>query len=446
MKKTFFTSVLIYALLFQFPCISQNAGNTPKTKPGTVGSNPKQDIKGAVKPPALVGPGIESVTGQALYSFPRDHAWHGGDFYQSNDFNEWHYITVLGRDLKTGERISIFWVPLSQGWIAAEGRPLHNVLFAFHNLDTGEFHTSMPYITGPLKTEGSAADAKDFYFRYSIDDKKNGFTTEYRHEAETWKFSGYNTQDDKWNQPFRLDMTSVAEAPGYVPMAYWGLESIGVDPQQRQNPETMYGLSYYYTAPKMATKGKVQLKDRTVEFEGDGWFEHQWGNFRNTLQYRYFWAWFRFTNGDTMTFRQYYEGTDFQNPHYNVGRYLYMNAKFERSYGFGPACKVIPMKMWTSPKSGKSYPWYGRLETPHGTFYYEPTFPEQEGNALAGAYIEGVIQLRAGSPDGPIVATGFTEMISLTDQMPDGNDPSLGPKVTRSLPENQDGPWKPKGN
>ena len=396
------------------------------------------------KMPPFAGPGVETTSGQAIYSFPRDHAWHGGKFYQTNDFNEWHYITILGRDLKTGQRVSIFWVPLAQGWMADENRPLHNCLFAFHNMDTGEFHTSMPYVTGPLKTEGSAPDAKDFFFRYAIDDGNNGFVTDYRHATETWAMSGYNTKDDKWNQPFRLDMTATLDSPGYVPMAYWGLESIGVDPQQRQNAETMFGLSYYYTAPKMAAKGKVALKDRTVEFEGDGWFEHQWGNFRNTLQYRYFWAWFRFTNGDCMTFRQYYEGTDFRNPHYNVGRYLYMDGKTsERSYAFGDSCKVIPMKMWTSPKSGKSYPWYGRIETPQGTFYYEPTFPEQEGNALAGAYIEGVIQLRSGSPEGPIVATGFTEMISLTDPLPDGNDPSSGPALTRTLPDDPALPWSP---
>ena len=106
--------------------------------------------------PPLQGPGIEMSSGQAIYSLPRDHAWHGSEFYQTNDFNEWHYITVLGRDLDTGERISVFWVPLSQGWVAKEGRPLHNVLFAFHNLDTGEFHTALLYITGPMTTEGSA--------------------------------------------------------------------------------------------------------------------------------------------------------------------------------------------------------------------------------------------------------------------------------------------------
>lgn len=314
-------------------------------------------------------------------------------------------------------------------------------------MDTGEFHTSMPYITGPPQTEGSAPDAEDFYFRYAIDDGKNGFITDYRHKTETWAMSGYNTKDDKWNQPFRLDMTATLREPGYVPLAYWGMESIGVDPQNRQNPETMFGLTYYYSAPAMLAKGTVQLKDRTVTFEGDGWYEHQWGNFRNTFQYRYFWAWFRFDNGDVISFRQYYEGEDFRNQHYNVGRYLFMDGKtYQRSYAFGDSIRVIPSKMWTSPKSGKSYPWYGRLETPQGTFYYEPTFPEQEGNALAGAYIEGVIQLRSGSPEGPIVATGFTEMISLTDPLPDGNDPSMGPAITRALPEDPNLPWTPEIN
>ncbi|MCA1788345.1 MAG: carotenoid 1,2-hydratase, partial [Thioalkalivibrio sp.] len=338
-----------------------------ETSPAPAGQPSATDM------PPLQGSGIETESAQAVYSLPRDHAWHGGDFYQTNDFNEWHYITVLGRDLDTGERISVFWVPLSQGWVAKEGRPLHNVLFAFHNLDTGEFHTALLYITGPMTTEGSAPGADDFHFRYEIDDGKSAFTTAYTHANETWEFGGYTTEKDDWNEPFRLSMSSQAKAPGYVPMAYWGLESIGVDPQHRQNPETMFGLSYYYTAPDMASSGELEVAGRTVRFEGTGWFEHQWGNFRNTYQYRYFWAWFRFEeSGDLLTFRQYYEGEDFRNPNYNVNRYLYMDGEtYERSYAFGPAFKLIPERMWTSEKSGVVYPWYGRIETPQGTYWYE---------------------------------------------------------------------------
>ncbi|TVS05771.1 MAG: hypothetical protein EA413_06490 [Cyanobium sp. PLM2.Bin73] len=416
--------------------ISTDAGSFMARAPGV--SSKRQ--------PPFQGPGVETQSGQAVYQLPRDHAWHGGDFYQTNDYNEWHYITALGRDVKTGERISVFWVPLAQGWVADDARPLHNVLFAFHNLDTGEFHTSMVYVTGPLATQGSAPNAKDFWFKYAIDDGKNGFTTTYDYPTETWGFSGYNTKNDKWNQPFKLDMKATLTSPGYVPMAYWGLESIGVDPQDRQNPESMYGLTYYYTAPRMAVTGSIEVGGRTIKFEADGWFEHQWGNFRNTYQYRYFWAWFRFNNGDTMTFRQYYQGEEFKDPRYNVNRYLFMDGTtHKRSYAFGPSIKVVPLKMWTSPKSGNSYPWYGRLETPQGTYYYEPSHPEQEGYGLAGAYIEGVIQLREGSPEGPIVATGFTEMISLTEPFDDGSDPSMGPPISRSLPEDPQLPWTPQG-
>jgi len=400
----------------------------------------------AEMPPPVKGAGIETQTGQALYQLPRDHAWHGGDFYQSNDYNEWHYITAIGKDVETGERVSIFWVPLAQGWMANEEkeRPLHNVLFAFHNLDTGEFHTSMPYVTGPLETQGSGPEADDFWFKYTIDDGKNGFSTEYDQRSETWSFSGYNTKDDKWNQPFRLDMTATLQEPGYVPMAYWGFESIGADPQDRQNPQTMHGLTYYYAAPSMAVEGTVEVGGRTIDFDAEGWFEHQWGNFRNTLQYRYFWAWFRFDNDDVMTFRQYYQGENFQDPQYRVNRYLFMDGEtHKRSYAFGDSFKLIPSKMWTSPKSDKQYPWWGRIETPQGTYYYEPTFPAQEGYGLAGPYIEGAIQLREGSPDGPVVATGFTEMIMLTEPYEDGTDPSYGPPVSRSLPEDPDGPWSP---
>jgi hypothetical protein len=147
-----------------------------------------------------------------------------------------------------------------------------------------------------------------------------------------------------------------------------------------------------------------------------------------------------------MTFRQYYQSDGFQDPRYNVNRYLFMDgATHKRSYAFGPAIKVIPLKTWTSPKSGKPYPWYGRLETPQGTYYYEPSHPEQEGYGLAGAYIEGVIQLREGSPEGPIVATGFTEMIMLTKPFEDGSDPSMGPPISRSLPEDPQLPWTPQG-
>ena len=40
----------------------------------------------------------------------------------------------------------------------------------------------------------------------------------------------------------------------------------------------------------------------------------------------------------------------------------------------------------------------------------------------------------------------FTEMIMLTDPYGDGTDGSLGPPISRSLPEDPKLPWKPEGD
>jgi hypothetical protein len=74
-----------------------------------------------------------------------------------------------------------------------------------------------------------------------------------------------------------------------------------------------------------------------------------------------------------------------------------------------------------------------------------PVIPNQEGVGLAGGFIAGVIQFREGFPEGPVIATGFSEIIDLSTPMTDGNDPSYGPALTRGFPEKPELEWKPQG-
>lgn len=395
----------------------------------------------------FTGPGIETESAQALYSLPRDHAYHGGKFYQTNDFNEWHYITILGKDLDTGDDVSVFWTPLSQGWMKEDNRPLQIGLFSYHNIKTGEFHTALVWFDGKFNSEGTPPDAKDFRFKYAMQGKETGFTTEYTHTNETWHFTANSSVKTGKNAPFELDFTSQAKFPGYLPAAYFGLESIGIDPKDRQNPETMYGLTYYYVGPNMETNGTLKVAGKTIRFKGTGWLERQWGNFRNTYQYRYFYGYGRYTNGDMFSWRQYYEGAGFTKPLYEYSRYQFIDGKTgKREHAFGPAIKAEPTKWWTSPSTGQKYPWWGKMTTPKGVLYYGPSHPDQEGVGLAGGFIEGVIQFREGSPEGKIVATGFCEIVDLSKPMADGNDPSMGPAITRTLPEMPELEYKPKGD
>jgi hypothetical protein len=52
---------------------------------------------------------IETVSGQALYTLPRDHRWHGGPFYTTVEYWEWHYWTGFATDIASGEEWGLFY-------------------------------------------------------------------------------------------------------------------------------------------------------------------------------------------------------------------------------------------------------------------------------------------------------------------------------------------------
>jgi len=394
----------------------------------------------------LVSDGLE-LGEQGIYQLPRDHAWHSGPTYFVNDYFEWHYFTFLGTDKTTGHDVTVFLCLFTSGWSTDLGRPVMFPIFAWHDTVTGEFQATTFYPLSPFHTSGSATN--DFGFTYAVSDPdEKGFETSYDHAQEKWTFTSFCTEDSEiqGTKPYQLDVTGFVKAPGYVPSGYWGLESIGFNPLRDQNPATMYGLSYYYIAPNMEMTGTVTLDDGAHEIEGVAWYEHQWGNYRNTEQARYFYGYARFENGDAITWRQYYgnpvgkldveEPFDltaareaWNDPHPEVNRFAFIPNGQAPQYAFGPSFLFTPIKWWTSPDSGVEYPWWGEMKTPKGTFYLSPTFPAQESVSHAGSFIEGALLLREDSIDGPVVARGFCELVQL---------PARGPAISRQLPERTD--------
>ena len=179
------------------------------------------------------------------------------------------------------------------------------LFFAWHDKVTGEFiHTTIvPF--GKFQSTGSGDSG--FGFKYALDDPDGkGFEIGYQHAGEQWHFKSSAPKKSKIDgQPHELDVTATVKASGYIPSAYWGLESIGFQKLYNQNPETMYGLTYYYTAPDMEMKGSVTLADG-VHDRGSGMVRTSVGQLSQHEQARYFWGYARFQNGDTITWRQYY--------------------------------------------------------------------------------------------------------------------------------------------
>jgi predicted secreted hydrolase len=66
------------------------------------------------------------------------------------------------------------------------------------------------------------------------------------------------------------------------------------------------GLSAYYSAPRLAARGTLTLNGKPVSVTGQGWLDHQWGNFGTNVG-ALKWNWFacQFQNGSDLMLYQF---------------------------------------------------------------------------------------------------------------------------------------------
>jgi hypothetical protein len=315
---------------------------------------------------------------------------------------------------------------------------------AWADIDMGIFYPHTTISSGILMTKGSKGN-----LNYSVNDvdKEVGFATTHDQIKERWHFKSFATNLSSMvaGTPYRVNVRGSIKKLGDIPIAYWGLENIEYDKNVDQKPSNRYGFMYYYTAPDMEMVGNVTLADGFLhEIEGTAWFEHQWGNFQSPEQTKYFWGYARFPNGDVITWQQHYgnlggklnaavsfnaAATNFgwKDPHIEQNRFAFIPKDQPPQYTFGSEFVFTPIKWWTSLKSNITYPWWGQLKTPKGTFYLSPASqPAQEIISLEGAFIEGAMVLHNDSINGPVVAHGFCELVQL---------PALWAKYSNGLPE-----------
>lgn len=407
----------------------------PPTAPGT--GNARPFWEGAQE-------GVETQSGHAIMQFPRDHRYHYGPIYHGPEFAEWYYISCFVNDKKSGDPYTIFWMSLLAGYDEGLKRPVKNAFMAAHNLRTGSFKSGVTLYPGELKTEGSATDApkEDFWFRYTCGTPEHGEIEEsYRAADETWRFKSSIKKPvpERKSVPIDLDVTGKVYAPGYVMNTPWGLENEGHDRTRQglHNVETTYGLSYYTIAPRMWIDGRMTVDGQELEVEGYAWWEHQWGNMRAPEHDAGLWHWQNayLDNGDMFRLR-FWRKPDLSIDD-AISNYAYIHADGRMEYALGPAIRWTTLKTYSSKITpGMEIPLYGKLETPQGTFYLAPEFPDQQaiGFAENTSLWEGVMYLHEGSIDGPIVGRSYTEvMIVPWYHIPRGFDLPMRAEIPRKL-------------
>jgi predicted secreted hydrolase len=371
---------------------------------------------------------IETVSGHAPYTLPRDHKFHGGGIYDTGDLEEWHYFTGFFKDDQTGEELALFYNIFREG--VKPGVIIHRMMSSLGNLSTKEFVWLGKVLPGPISATAPAGSTSpdDFQYAYNVPGNDTSWTTIYRAATKTWTFRCKAVASSP-EVPYEVDLDLVPDKTfGYLAMTPTGFEPQNVPWTGKWEPERMGSTSYYYGAPKLAAKGTIKVGGKIRHITGSVWFEHQWGNFtfaKNPWAGAYIWSALQFNDGSIFTYRQWM--AEDGKMLLDMGRHAYGAPDGKMTYGFGASVVWEGLKTWKSPVSGYVFPIEGRVKTPFGTWYYTAAvtpyeipmgFPPYGKSGLT--LFEGPVWLRSGSLDGPIIGKAFLELPSgLTKNYPE---------------------------
>jgi predicted secreted hydrolase len=156
------------------------------------------------------------------------------------------------------------------------------------------------------------------------------------------------------------------------------------------------GGSYYYSRTAMAASGSLVLGERTLDVDGSGWFDHQWGDFIAVGGGG--WDWFAVNLDDgtdlTLSLVRDADGS------YPLVYGTLVDADGRSRHLPPDAFTVEVTDDWTSPRTGATYPAGWRVSVPSEALEIElePTVADQELDTRATTgvvYWEGSQDVRA---------------------------------------------------
>ncbi len=174
------------------------------------------------------------------------------------------------------------------------------------------------------------------------------------------------------------------------------------------------GWTYYYSRPRMAAEGKLELGDSTLTVSGNVWMDHQWGEFF-VLGHPAGWQWFGIQLDD---------GTDLM-----VTQTRDVDGEIDALYGslISPdgsltsihhgagELELVTEGSWTSPHTGARYPngWIVNLPEPGINLEITPVVADQEIASTrpeSAVYWEGKVSVTGTRGGNPVTGDGFVEL------------------------------------
>jgi predicted secreted hydrolase len=330
------------------------------------------------------------------WSFPRDHWPHDG--YKT----EWWYFvgnlkSVEDPSTRFGYQFTIFKVGLvaaspgfESAWSAGDlilGHAAITDMTAGDHVFSETLHRASPLLGGfrpfPERPIASARSPAGTDGAWVLDWTGDGFHFSARDDAKAMAFD-LRTIPDK---------PLVFQGPGGV----------------SRKGEEKSSASLYYSFPRLATGGWIELAGRRHRVSGESWMDKEFGSSQLSTD-QVGWDWFSLRLDDGRDLMLFVLRREDGSPDFRSGTVIATDGS--PRYLDADEWTVTVTDHWESPETGGRYPagWILRVPKEGLALHLEPLVPDQEnrGGASGISYWEGAVEVR--SPDGTAAGQGYVEM------------------------------------
>lgn len=205
--------------------------------------------------------------------------------------------------------------------------------------------------------------------------------------VEDWQLAGSGTTFP-WHiqvsaREFHIDLELTADpAIGVVLQGDQGLSRKSAEPGN---------ASYYYSYPRMQTRGQITLDGTPVAVQGNSWFDREWGTSALAAD-QTGWDWFSLQLGGGESL-MYYQLRDSQGKPDSFSAGTLISALGATTPLSRDDVELTPQRWWQSP-TGRRYPveWRLHLKPLNRTLTVKPELDGQEMN-LSVRYWEGAMEV-----------------------------------------------------
>lgn len=174
--------------------------------------------------------------------------------------------------------------------------------------------------------------------------------------------------------------------------------------------------SYYYSMPRLATTGTVQVDNQAYQVNGSSWLDHEFSTSALASD-QVGWDWFALHLDDGKDIMLYtIRRADGTNDPYSSGSLVW---KDQRPIQLAiDQFSITPLGTWKSPRSGALYPSGWRLSIPSREIdlTITPLIKDQE-LVLSFTYWEGAVSMDGTVNGIPVKGTGYVELTGYAASM-----------------------------